>query len=263
MQIQGYIFVGATKYGDSNPIIHRNDQGNVRAADSSELSFGTFDQDENTDQNFVLHFVHKTTTETQETTIKEIINYQYGNGPHKGAIPQHNLPSGTITNKTITYTRSRTVDKVNVHNNSTRSSWKSTDNNRSSFDTITLPNSMPSYDGNQVGLYKLDRSGITVVKSVDNSSKTSSSIPSINKKDDEVKISEINPSDYQSDGVTTIFTITVPYKLNENIHVHYIDEETGDEINHENNPNVDDSQLITEYTGKPNERRINLAPASV
>ena len=58
----------------------------------------------------------------------------------------------------------------------------------------------------------------------------------------------------------TRFDLVIPYKLIENIRVHYIDEDIkgGSEINHALNIKVDDSKLHTFYSGDPETTTANL-----
>lgn len=51
--------------------------GSVSSDDYSKISYGDFDNYETKDQNFVLHFIHKTEKQAQTATVNEVIKGYY------------------------------------------------------------------------------------------------------------------------------------------------------------------------------------------
>lgn len=54
--------------------------GSINNSDYSKISYGNFDNDENKDQNFVLHFKHDTKSISDSRTVNETIHYIYEDG---------------------------------------------------------------------------------------------------------------------------------------------------------------------------------------
>ncbi|MDF4142147.1 hypothetical protein P3319_03690 [Lactobacillus kefiranofaciens] len=67
-----YIFNGVTGKGSTTNKKYSN------------ISYGKFDNNENVDQTFVLHFIHNVKNEKKIASVKEHISYYYENGPKQG-----------------------------------------------------------------------------------------------------------------------------------------------------------------------------------
>lgn len=78
-----YQFVDITSGTQTADAAH---EGTEISTDASNPNFGNYDSDPSVDQNFVVHFVHKTESVADQTaTVTEKVTYQYENGPHAGS----------------------------------------------------------------------------------------------------------------------------------------------------------------------------------
>lgn len=81
------------------------------STDASNPNFGNYDSDPSVDQNFVVHFVHKTESVADQTaTVTENVKYYYENGEYATTKDQDsNVPSSAYDNvaqtRTVTYIR--------------------------------------------------------------------------------------------------------------------------------------------------------------
>lgn len=90
--------------------------GSNGATDFAKVTYGNYDEDTATTQNFVLHFVHQTTQSTQAAEAKLIVHYQYENGQEARA-DQSAQPitfTKTITHDLVTNKDSEQWDKTSA-----------------------------------------------------------------------------------------------------------------------------------------------------
>lgn len=204
-------------------IVIKNTKGDFEAFSSSNI-YSTYDDTDNSidptkdtqPQYFVVHFTHNKRTEKQTATVTENINYIYENGPHAG----RNVVDDQTTpiSRTITYTRTRDVDLVKDPDSS-KTKWSKWIPD-TSFDTsfseeFSLPENVSGID-NKDKVYTIDSKNITATKNNTNFDPSSKKLP-------------FNTSELKN-GKTISFKVTVPYKLHENIIVHFIDENTDNEL---------------------------------
>ena len=224
--------------------------GSVSSDDYSKISYGNFDNDETKDQNFVLHFIHKTEKQAQTATVNEVIKGYYEIGPKaqnftgisdpNAVVPANAETASPNYTASVSYTRTRTIDLVEDPNGTSTkwSDWSVQDNQ--SFPAISYDNGIIK---NQISdNYYLNKNGVVHIIGTEDGFKVTA---------DSNGISAITPSsDFLSSLVaknnnqgSAQINVWIPYTLHENITVHYIDEDTNAEITHNSNNKVDASKL--------------------
>lgn len=171
------------------------------------------------------------TTEDENRTVQEVVNYVYGNGPHKGN-EVYTYPSSNPAN--LTYSRSRT----HYHNTETGADtysnwldWKLTSTDKA-LPTIELPQKVRGLDDNHIDKYHVDPDVSHYQETINGQPITGSNpltdtfdSKKINGKViDSKTVSNVIPKD------GAVIRVVVPYNLSENITIHYIDEESKKEI---------------------------------
>ena len=108
-----------SKY-DFVSVTRTNDSKQLTGDKLSEVQYGKFDNDDNTDQVFIAHFTHKTTPDTQTVSVKEHIDYRYEN-------EESGSSASSPVDQTVQYSRTRAKDLVDG-SYSDWSDWKKIDN---------------------------------------------------------------------------------------------------------------------------------------
>lgn len=169
--------------------------------------------------------------EDENRTVQEVVNYVYGNDPHKGN-DVYTYPSSNPAN--LTYSRSRT----HYHNTETGadtysnwSDWKLTSADKA-LPTIELPQKVRGLDDNHINKYHVDPDVSHYQETINGQHVTESNplrvtfdSKKINGKVIDAKtVSNVIPKD------GAVIRVVVPYNLSESINVHYIDEDSKKEI---------------------------------
>lgn len=243
---RNYVYAGVTSGTDATSQDFIKDDSGKTAAFASTGIYSTFDETDNTadptkdtnPQVFIVHFNHGTKTTTETATVTENVTYQYENGPHAGKNIQD------PTTKTVTYNKTDTTDLVT--NQTTEGTW--TPDVTTGFGDITYPAGFAGKDRGATAddIYKIDKSGI------DSTNSNSSVITNANKDNASFTVA----TDKFTNGGKYTYSVTVPYKLTENIAVHYIDEDNNNkEIHYEN--------LHNSYSGDPKSTTANETSSDI
>lgn len=191
-------------------------------------------------------------TETQSATVNEKVIYYYENGPHATLGPKatnsENISNVPDSDQSIYDDNPKSATYTWTHNKNT---GENTDYNSKTndFGTIDFPTTLAKHDQNSYGSYTIDKNNIQVVKTgIDaNSAVTGNKNGSLTF--DPTKLAN-------KDNVTV--TIYVPYKLSENITVHYIDEDNN------GGTEISDSNLHNNYDNyDPNSQADNSTQADI
>ena len=231
----GYAFIGAYtgkhvsgKY--TNSILYSS-------KNYEDDKYGNYDWE---GKDFTLNFVK---LDSQKKNVSDSVKYIYENGPKKGQEVESKYAKPS--SQSLTFNQTQIVDdNGNVVYPST---WLA-ENNNGKFDVINIPT-----DVNGNTKYSIDYDNITL-----NNEKLSALDKSVSVDRKKNIITITIDKDTIPDKIR--FDLVVPYKLIENIRVHYIDEDIkgGSEINHALNIKVDDSKLHTFYSGDPETTTANL-----
>lgn len=117
-----------SKY-DFVSVTRTNDPKQLTGDKLSDVQYGNFDKDKDTDQVFIAHFTHKTTPDTQTVSVKEHIDYRYEN-------EESGSSASSPVDQTVQYSRTRVKDLVDG-SYSDWSDWKKIDNGQ--FEDKTSP----------------------------------------------------------------------------------------------------------------------------
>ena len=169
----------------------------------STVAYGKFDTNDQADQYFIAHFTHKTTSAKENKSVSEKVVLYAENGPKKG----QTFKAIELGNTTFTRNGQKDLvtDQVSWEN------WTIVDNGH----TVSLPVTL-------LTVYKIDPTNITQTTPVSKKFEINSQIVSplaFNAAADQDLIKSLADS--------TEFMVKVPYALNENVNVTYIDDTTG------------------------------------
>lgn len=236
----GYNFVGVS---NGNITSGKYAGSTLYGSDKYDGSkFGNYDWNA---RDYTLNFVKLASS---EKSISQSVKYVYENGPQKGKDVETSFakPSSEI----LTFTQSQTIDASgNIVDPST---WSLKDGNESKFESIVIPDTV-----NDKTHYSIDFDNITL-----NGQKLAANDGvTVNKENKTITIT----FDKEQIADKTQFDLVVPYRLQENITVHYIDEneQGGSEISNALNSKVSDAKLHTSYTGDPESSTDNLTDETI